>query len=133
MNLLCEKDRKFIMNSLIGSLGKYKDKKEKSTIARTEHEAQLLIKQHGGYYYKIVDEENKLFFHVIKSYKRYKNGFLPLHMMIYDNMRITLYNITNDMEANHIRLFGAKVDALYFEDKNNNIDIILEKYGMATL
>ena len=38
-HLIGENDRKFIMNSSIGMMGKFKDKKEKSTIAFTEYEA----------------------------------------------------------------------------------------------
>lgn len=131
-HLITEKDRKFIMNSSIGMMGKFKDKKEKSTIAFTENEAQLLIKEHGGYYYKIIDDENKLFIHVTKSYKRYKNGFLPIHMMIYDNMRITLSNITNEMKKLNMTCYGYKTDAIYFRDNEYNIDTLLNKYGLST-
>jgi hypothetical protein len=134
-SILIEKDGKFIANSSIGMLGKFKDKKEKSTIVTTEYDAQLLMKEHGGYYYKIInpnDNKDIIYFHVVKTYKRFKNGYLPLHMMIYDNMRITLNNIITDMEKLDIGIYGIKTDAIYFEDNRGDINTILIKYGMAT-
>ena len=38
-------------------------------------------------------EDDELFVHSRKFYNRYKDGFLPFHIMIYDNQRIELYNI----------------------------------------
>jgi hypothetical protein len=52
--------------------------------------------------------------------------------MIYDNMRTTLYNITNELKNNDLNIYGIKTDAIYFEYKFNNnekIDKILNKYG----
>ena len=52
--------------------------------------------------------------------------------MIYDNMRTTLYNITNDLKNNKFYIYGIKTDAIYFESKNiksENINKILNKYG----
>ena len=54
-------------------------------------------------------------------------------MMIYDNMRITLNNIVNDMEKNKIDIYGIKTDAIYFKqlrcDEDYKIKNILNKYG----
>jgi hypothetical protein len=52
--------------------------------------------------------------------------------MIYDNMRTTLYNITNDMKDNKFNIYGIKTDAMYFESKNlksEKFNIILNKHG----
>jgi hypothetical protein len=35
--------------------------------------------------------------------------------MIYDNMRITLNNIVNEMKENNIDIYGIKTDAIYFK------------------
>jgi hypothetical protein len=35
--------------------------------------------------------------------------------MIYDNIRTTLYNITNDMKDNKFNIYGIKTDAIYFD------------------
>ena len=70
------------------------NKKEKSTILFTEVQAQRQIYEHNGHYYKLCNENDDiLYFHVNKSYSKYKNGFLPFHTMIYDNMRMTLNNL----------------------------------------
>ena len=128
-----EKDRKQIINQQIGSLGKIKSKKEVSSVSFDEEDAQRKLTNHGGFYYKIKNDYNEeiLYFHVKKTVKRYKNGFLPFHMMIYDNMRIILNNIKNDMESNNIKLYGIKCDAIYFTDFTNNYKKILEKYEIA--
>jgi hypothetical protein len=134
-DIITEKDRKQIINSSIGSLGKIKYKKETSSVSFDEEDAQRKLNDHGGFYYKIKNDYNEeiLYFYVKKTTKRYKNGFLPFHMMIYDNMRITLNNIKEDMELNNINVYGIKCDAIYFTDYKDNIKKILEKYEIAIL
>lgn len=133
-NFITEKNRKFICNNNIGLLGKYRHSKEQTQICNTERQAQELVKKYGGSYYKLNDPANNdyLYFHVKKEYSRYKNGFLFFHMMIYDNMRTTLFNIVNDMKNNDYNIYGIKTDAIYFESKyikSDNINKILDKYG----
>lgn len=133
-DIINEKNRKFIANNNIGLLGKYKHIKETSQICNTERQAQHLVKEYGGSYYKLNDAANNnyLYFHVKKEFSRYKNGFLFFHMMIYDNMRTTLYNISNELKENNFNIYGIKTDAIYFESKNiksENINKILDKFG----
>jgi hypothetical protein len=133
-NLISEKNRKFIINNNIGLLGKYRHSKEQTEICNSERQVQQLVKNYGGSYYKLNDPANNdyLYFHIKKEYSRYKNGFLFFHMMIYDNMRTTLYNIVNDMKENNFNIYGIKTDAIYFENKyikSENINKILDKYG----
>ena len=135
-NLINEKNRKFIANCLIGKLGQIKKCKEKMTLCATEKDAIIETNKNKGYYFKCINENNDkeiLYFHVNKEYQRFKNGFLFLHMMIYDNMRITLNNIVNEMKENNIDIYGIKTDAIYFKqlnfDEDYKINNIINKYG----
>jgi len=133
IELITEKDQKFIMCNSIGELGKIKNKKEKSSITTTEADVQRKVKDHGGNYFKIENEEGKkLYFHVNKSYGRYKNGFLPFHTMIYDNMRMALNDIVNDLIKLGYNIYGIKTDAIYIvKNYKLDINIILKKYGLV--
>ena len=52
-----------------------------------------------GYIYEI---KQNLFYYIKSSKKELKNGFLPIHIFIYDLMRFKLYEISEKLIKNNI-------------------------------
>ena len=61
-----------------------------------------------GYIYEI---KQNLFYYIKSSKKELKNGFLPIHIFIYDLTRFKLYEISEKLIKNNIPIEGYKVDA----------------------
>jgi len=122
--------KKFIMNSLIGNLGKKYNKKSKSMICNNLDTASVYQQMEGGH---IIDMQDGKYYYC-KNYKtNLTEGFLPIHIAIYDSMRMELYKLKNRMLECGLKIIGYKVDAIYFEKpKNNNINDysnILKAFG----
>lgn len=56
-----------------------------------------------------------IFIIAIKNASELGNGFLPIHIAIYDSMRMELYKLKNKMIERGLKIVGYKVDAIYFE------------------
>ncbi|MEK7644626.1 MAG: hypothetical protein AAB390_04980 [Patescibacteria group bacterium] len=118
--------KKFIMNNIIGMLGKFRNTKEITTLYNNEQDLQNKLSIDGGHYYNLSDDEFKLYQHITKNISLMTNGYLYFHMMIYDNMRSELYNKVKLLNKNNIVIHGIKTDAIYIHhiSQSDNISKI---------
>ena len=108
---------KSLPNILVGKLGKKWNNKEQAFSYKTEEEAHREHKKLGGTLHS--SGENAVFYHSIKLKKLLKNGFLPIHHMIYDDARAKLYKMSIELEQIGVNILAYKTDAIYFVKPND--------------
>lgn len=118
-----ESNKKFVTNKLIGSLGSTGKRFETGIYCSNEEQAKRLYEDYG-YSYEIKDsnDNNVGSYYINEEYKRFKSGFLPIHHMILDNMRMKIYELINKLELLKCDVLAVRTDAVYF--KYDNFEIL---------
>lgn len=104
---LCIKDKKFIVNKVIGLLGKNKNTRETTQIFTNYNEAYNSSKD----VIELTIKDFKFYLASQKQQETLKNGFIPIRDFVYDIQRYVMFNLYNVFK--HCELVGMNTDGLY--------------------
>jgi hypothetical protein len=107
--------RKFILNSVIGWLGKTRNKKRRTSLFKEEMEAERKRLEIGALEIKPFLD---WFLVTDSSEAELDEGFLAIHKMVYDSVAVHIRNFKAELESKGLDVIGVKADCLLVSEKD---------------
>jgi hypothetical protein len=120
-------EKKFIINKLIGLIGKRYNKKEYTTIYEDKKQAYMSMKKQGGQIITLhYDSKFSLYLHIIRHKRELIDGYYPIQLYIYDTARLRLNKLTNLLIDSGNKILGWRTDCAYIEHNKESLNKFIE-------